>query len=491
MIYDYIIVGAGLGGLSAGINLAKNNKKVLIIEKNSLPGGLVTTFKRGRFEFDTFLYELYNFGDDNHVGDIKKIFEEYNVSVDTKLVPFNILIKTSDKEEMEIKGNIEEFFATLEQIKAGSIEPLKEFLKVIKDIHEAIKVLETDEEPSEDDYPYFYKYLYVNVIDALNDIGVSKEIISKLGFLWINIGSPLNKLSFIDFADFMYKLAFKKRVILNNKSVDLALKLSDCYRGHGGKIYTRTEVKEIDLEKNLVITSDNKEYKAKHIICDLMPRYVYTSLVKNDKKDINRLENARTIGASTLSVYIGLNKSIEELGLKHYQYYHYKTFDSDLNVKSMKEFKHTTWQAIVPNVVNENASPKNTTIIVLRTDYYEDLFSKVTKENYHQLKEELASNLIVQFECEFNIDIAEYIEEIEVITPITIERLTNNLHGSTKGYMRKGYDNAINRLISYNDEKEDNLSFVGSCSLFGNGFDNAIYSGYYVTEKLLNEGDHK
>ena len=76
MIYDYIIVGAGLGGLSAGINLAKNNKKVLIIEKNSLPGGLVTTFKRGRFEFDTFLYELYNFGDDNHVGDIKKIFLE-------------------------------------------------------------------------------------------------------------------------------------------------------------------------------------------------------------------------------------------------------------------------------------------------------------------------------------------------------------------------------------------------------------------------------
>ena len=57
--------------------------------------------------------------------------------------------------------------------------------------------------------------------------------------------------------------------------------------------------------------------------------------------------------------------------------------------------------------------------------------------------------------------------------------------------MRKGYDNAINRLISYNDEKEDNISFVGSCSLFGNGFDNAIYSGYYVTEKLLNEGDHK
>jgi len=86
----------------------------------------------------------------------------------------------------------------------------------------------------------------------------------------------------------------------------------------------------------------------------------------------------------------------------------------------------------------------------------EFIVSNYLFRNYHQLKEELASNLIVQFECEFNIDIAEYIEEIEVITPLTIERLTNNLCGSTKGYMRKGYDNAINRLISYNDEKEDN-----------------------------------
>ena len=29
MIYDYIIVGAGIGGLSAGLNLIANNKKVL------------------------------------------------------------------------------------------------------------------------------------------------------------------------------------------------------------------------------------------------------------------------------------------------------------------------------------------------------------------------------------------------------------------------------------------------------------------------------
>ena len=33
MIYDYLIIGAGLGGLSAGLNLTSKNKKVIILEK--------------------------------------------------------------------------------------------------------------------------------------------------------------------------------------------------------------------------------------------------------------------------------------------------------------------------------------------------------------------------------------------------------------------------------------------------------------------------
>lgn len=33
MTYDYIIIGAGMGGMAAGLELANNHKKVLILEK--------------------------------------------------------------------------------------------------------------------------------------------------------------------------------------------------------------------------------------------------------------------------------------------------------------------------------------------------------------------------------------------------------------------------------------------------------------------------
>jgi len=59
MKYDYIIIGAGMGGLSVANFLAKYNKKVLILEKHNVPGGLVTSFPRKGVHFDLDIHGLY------------------------------------------------------------------------------------------------------------------------------------------------------------------------------------------------------------------------------------------------------------------------------------------------------------------------------------------------------------------------------------------------------------------------------------------------
>lgn len=60
--YDVIVVGAGNGGLSAALWLAKRGKKVLVIEKHNLPGGCATSFVRGNYEFEATLHELCQMG---------------------------------------------------------------------------------------------------------------------------------------------------------------------------------------------------------------------------------------------------------------------------------------------------------------------------------------------------------------------------------------------------------------------------------------------
>lgn len=488
MTYDYIIVGAGMGGITAGLELAINHKKVLILEKNSLPGGLVTTFKKGRFEFDMGLSDLYDYGTLDKKGNIRKLFSDYGIEIDTEIVPFNTRVKDiANNEDFIVKGNIDDFFVELEKLKSNSADSLKVFLRVIKEINEAVETLKKGNEDLSD-YPNFLKYLDSNVIDALTDLKMPRDTIHRIGFMWIYLGSPLDKLSFIDFAVFMYKMIFKKRIVLKNKNIDMVLKMVNRYQDLGGKIFYHSNVIEINdsgLNKKLVKTSDGKEYKCKEVICDLAKRYVYSNLIRIEDKAVNKLENARTLAPNGFLVFLGLNKDYKTLGLKHYHYYNFQNLNSTINVKNMDSIYHSTFDAIVPNVVNEFASPKNTTILVLKTTYYGNTFEKLNYSNLIETKENIALNLIEQFEKAFNLDISEFIEEIEIVSPLSLACYTNSPNGSIMGYMRKSYDNGIHRLISYQDEEIPNIHFVGGFGIFGGGVHNAINSGYYVAKKIL------
>ncbi len=44
--YDAIVIGAGLSGLAAGIRIAMFGKKVCLLEKHSIPGGLNSFYQK-------------------------------------------------------------------------------------------------------------------------------------------------------------------------------------------------------------------------------------------------------------------------------------------------------------------------------------------------------------------------------------------------------------------------------------------------------------
>lgn len=50
--YDVVVIGAGLGGLSAGAQLAKTGRKVLVLEQSDRVGGCCSTFSKDGFSFD-------------------------------------------------------------------------------------------------------------------------------------------------------------------------------------------------------------------------------------------------------------------------------------------------------------------------------------------------------------------------------------------------------------------------------------------------------
>lgn len=56
--YDVAIIGSGLGGLACGAILSKNGYKVVVLEKNKVPGGCLQTFERKGVKFETGMHYI-------------------------------------------------------------------------------------------------------------------------------------------------------------------------------------------------------------------------------------------------------------------------------------------------------------------------------------------------------------------------------------------------------------------------------------------------
>jgi len=50
--YDAVVIGAGIGGLTAGALLARAGRKVLVVEAEAQPGGFARALRRGPYTFD-------------------------------------------------------------------------------------------------------------------------------------------------------------------------------------------------------------------------------------------------------------------------------------------------------------------------------------------------------------------------------------------------------------------------------------------------------
>ena len=63
--YDAIVIGSGLGGLTAGALYAQEGKRVLVLERHSALGGAASTFRRGKLLVEAGLHEIDGLDDED------------------------------------------------------------------------------------------------------------------------------------------------------------------------------------------------------------------------------------------------------------------------------------------------------------------------------------------------------------------------------------------------------------------------------------------
>jgi phytoene dehydrogenase-like protein len=138
--YDTIIVGGGVAGLTSAAYLARSGQKVLLIEKNREPGGLVNSFSRNGFHFDAGVRALEN------AGIILPMLKDLNIELEMVKSPVSLGIE-NEVLHIESLDSLSKYRVLLNGFYPECDKEIHKVVKTIRQIMKHMDVLYGIENP--------------------------------------------------------------------------------------------------------------------------------------------------------------------------------------------------------------------------------------------------------------------------------------------------------------------------------------------------------
>jgi phytoene dehydrogenase-like protein len=499
--YDAIIIGGGLGGLTAGAVLAKAGRKVLVVERHRVPGGCASSFRRKDYVVDVGLHEINGVRDEK---DIKtEIFSMLGIDKNIRFVQAPEFFRAEwgdggytfphGNEESKNKlieqfpderRGIERFYGILAGVareknriprgrwKKLLMLPLFPFLipnlftasrcsvghwldRHIAD--DKLKLLLLTNSIYYGDDPYDMSLLYFAA-------GQSSYI--KNGGYYINGGSQ--KLSNY-LADFIERRGGR---VLTGKRVERILTENDRACGVGFRSETGDGGERISVAAKVVIAA-----AAVPLIADMLPGTAGLRL----RNRIKHLKNA----CSIFSVYLGFNADLSAFGVEHYS-----TFfrgegvagPKDIAANNRGEWSKRAFVFVDYGKVDSGLTPPGKSFAAICSADYADEWEGLDKNAYNAKKKEVADIFLEKLERRFP-GIMSSLEYCEVATALTIRRYTLNPDGTPYGYAQSVAQSGRNRIQARSPVK--NLYFASAWSFPGGGFSGVMTGGFLCAAEVM------
>lgn len=495
--FDAVVIGAGNGGLTAAARLAKEGKKVALLEQHNMPGGYATSFVRGRFEFEPSLHELCDLGSRENPGAVRKLFDELGISIEWCPIEDafrTILLNDPDLKDFTMPFGTKAFIDKMEEYVPGSRKSMEKFAALCKDLDRAVNYMmeasgHVDADVMKKEHANFLKCAPYSVNQVLDALKMPKAAQKILGSYWCYIGVDLDRLSFFFYAIMVHKYLIGGAYIPKNRSHSVSVALSQRIMELGGEIFCNTRAEKILMKdgKPRAVQTSRGILETEHVVCCCSPHAVFGDMI--DPADVpeaqRRSVNAREFGMRGFVAYVGLNKSPEELGLSDYSYFIYGSMDTVEECRRVSGIDTNDVQAtICLNIANPGCSPAGTTIMSFTTFYNSDAWDKVTEEDYMDTKRYAAERMFENFAKATGVDIRPYIEEIEMASPITLARYTLNPKGVMYAYAGTEWDSLLARLMMIGEDQiVPNIRFAGAYGPRAIGF-SSTYVGGDLAAKL-------
>lgn len=495
--YDVIIIGAGNGGLATAVTVARLGLRPLVIERNSVPGGCATSIRRGRFEFEPSLHELANVGTDENPGSIRAFFDSIGAAVEwyTEDTLFRVIADGEDGYDVTLPVGIDTFCDTMERLVPGCRDSVEKFFGCVEKVNRGIAYLgggRVDSQVLATEHADFMRLASHSVDEVLDVLQMPKRAQNIMKTYWCYLGAPTNELDFAHYGMMFERYVKFRPAMPRYRSHELSLALEKAIRDNGGDIWYNTEVREILVKDNKAcgVVANGKEIYANCVVANCFPEVAYTQLINRNEVPERALQlcSARESGPLFFTVYLGLNRTAEEIGIKDYSVFLYGSPDAGKQFESCGDTDNSMMIVNCLNRVIPDSSPEGTCTLFLTTMLTEEAWGDVKAEDYKRVKNRIAGRLIATYENKLGIEITPYIEEIVIAAPPTFARYLNTPNGTPYGYRLQPWDTMINRIMHVKNESPiQGLYFTGAHAERGDGYSSTYAQGIALGNRIRKE----
>lgn len=464
-IYDAVIVGGGISGLTAAAYIAKAGRSVLLCEKENHCGGLVNYFEREGFIYDGGIRAFEN------SGVLFPMLRQLGISLD--FVPNKITVGIEDQIiRADSDESVDAYERLLTSLYPESRDEIEQIIKRIRTIMHYMDVQYGIENPmfldmkKDREYmlrevvPWVFKYavtapriskLNEPVIDYLKRFTHNQSLLDIITQHFFQETPAFFALSYLKlYADYHYPLGGTGKIIQ---------KLVALIKEHNGVIDNNTKIIGVDPEKKCVQDDQGRTHNYQRLIwaADLQTLYNLVSpdriseeSVKSAVREKQKLLSGKSGNDSVYTVFLGVDLDKEYFSSRCSEHFFYTPSRSGQSQagpipvgqdqKSIEKwleqfFKLTTYEISIPVLRDSTMAPQGKTGLIISVLFDYKLTRFIEEQGWYESFKTLCEKNILQV---LNDSIYPGIEQSIVhvfsSTPLTMANLTGNHEGAITGW---------------------------------------------------------
>jgi phytoene dehydrogenase-like protein len=450
--YDVIVIGTGLGGLTAANRLAYCGHKVLLLEHHHRLGGLATWFKRRGHIFDISLHGF-------PYGMIKTCKKYWNKAIMNSIVQLPNIVFDNPQFSLRTTFNKIDFTELLRSHFKVPADTINKFFETVSGMN------------FYDDRTMTTRELFEKFFPGRTDI--HRLLMEPITYA---NGSTLDDPAItygIVFSNFMNKGVYT----FEGGTDKLISMMAEELEKNGVTICTRSKVDKIIVEKGTVrgVEVHGKTISAKAVVSNSGITNTIRNLTEREAYSDEFLDKADKVRVnnSSCQVYLGIREGdkIDDVGDLLFTSTA-PEFDSE-ELLDMRT-KSKTFSLYYPKT---RPGLDRYTIVASMNSRYDD-WAKLDEETYQDEKKALITRSLTDLE-RYLPGVREKIDWAEAATPRTFNNYTLHTRGTSFGTKFEGLD--ISRSIF---KEIAGLFHVGSVGIIMSGWLGAINYGVIVSNDV-------